>query len=62
MPEVFISDQDLAARYCVARPTIWRWHRQQPDFPRVVKLSPGCARWKLSEIEEWEASRAKVVV
>lgn len=54
MNETFLSDQDLAKRWGIARPTVWRWHRERPDFPRVVKLTPGCARWRLSDIERWE--------
>ena len=58
MNPAYLSDQDLARRWGVARPTIWRWHREQAEFPRCVKLAPGCSRWKLSEIEEWEAHQA----
>lgn len=30
-----------------------------PTFPRPIKLTPGCTRWRLSEIEAWEQSKAK---
>ena len=56
MGEYYLSDKDLSARWGVARPTIWRWHRQKPSFPKCVKLTAGCSRWRLSEIEAWEAS------
>jgi prophage regulatory protein len=58
MQETFLSDKDLAARWGVSRPTVWRWAKEQPDFPQVVKLTPGCARWRLSHIEAWESARA----
>lgn len=58
MPQTYLSDVDIAKRYGIARPTVWRWHREQRDFPRVVKLTPGCARWKLSDIESWERNQA----
>lgn len=60
MPQTFLSDIDIADRYGIARPTVWRWHRERGDFPRVVKLTPGCARWRLSDIESWEKSQANV--
>lgn len=60
MQETFLSDNQLADRYGVSRITVWRWHKVKPDFPRVIKLSEGCARWRLSEIEAWESSRALV--
>lgn len=53
----YVSDKDLAARYRVDRLTVWRWHREQRGFPRVIKLTPGCSRWRLDDIEAWEATR-----
>lgn len=55
---MFLSDKQVAARYGVTRPTIWGWARDEPTFPRPIKLSPGCTRWKLSEIEAWETTKA----
>ncbi|WP_367115742.1 helix-turn-helix transcriptional regulator [Tabrizicola sp.] len=57
-PEVFLSDFELAGRYGVHRSTPWRWVKSVPDFPKPTSLSPGCTRWKLSEVEAWEARRA----
>lgn len=59
-PETYLSDNQLAARYSVHRTTPWRWAKSDPNFPKPVTLTPGCTRWKLSEIEAWEASRATV--
>ncbi len=59
MAETFLRDTDLAARYGVARNTVWRWQRERSDMPRPVRLSPGCTRWRLSEIEAWEAAKAE---
>jgi len=53
---MYVSDKQLAARYGVTRPTIWRWVRENIVFPRPVCLSPGCTRWRLAEIEAWERS------
>lgn len=57
-PETYLTDIQLAARYSVHRTTPWRWVKTDPTFPQPVKLSPQCSRWKLSEIEAWEVSRA----
>ena len=57
MPETYLSDIEISKRYSVARPTVWRWHREQSDFPRAIRLTPGCTRWKLSEIEAWESAQ-----
>jgi prophage regulatory protein len=58
MKEVYVTDAQLAARYGVHRSTIWRWVKTAPQFPEQVVFSPGCTRWKLSEIEAWESRRA----
>lgn len=55
---MYLSDKQLSERFGVTRPTIWRWHRTDPNFPRAVSLSPGCTRWKLVDIEAWESTRA----
>jgi prophage regulatory protein len=57
MPEIYLSDLQLATRYGVHRTTMWRWVTSGSGFPPPVNLSAGCTRWKLSDIEAWEASR-----
>lgn len=57
MSHTYCSDTQLALRYSVHRSTLWRWVKTDPTFPQPVKLSAGCTRWKLSEIEAWDASK-----
>jgi prophage regulatory protein len=52
----YISDKQLSERLEVSRQTIWRWVREG-NLPKPIKLGSNCARWKLSEIEAWEASK-----
>lgn len=47
----FLSDSQLAAAFNVHRATIWRW-TAAGILPRPIKLSTGCTRWKLSDIEQ----------
>ena len=54
--ETYLSDRQLAERYKVHRTTLWRWVERN-QFPKPVKLSPGCTRWKLSDVEAWEAKQ-----
>jgi len=54
---IYLSDQQVANRYGLTRQTVWRWVRTDPNFPRPVKLTPGCTRFKLSEVEAWEAAK-----
>ncbi len=52
----YLSDTDLAARFGVVRQTIWRWVADG-RFPKPIKLSTGCTRWRGEDVEAWEASR-----
>lgn len=56
--QIYIQDAQVAARYGVNRASIWRWLKTDQTFPRPVSLSPGCSRWKLAELEAWEAAKA----
>jgi prophage regulatory protein len=55
---MFLSDKQLAERYGVNRVTIWRWRRTDSTFPGPVTLSPGCVRFRLSDVEQWEKAKA----
>lgn len=57
MPETYLSDHLVARRYGVHRSTPWRWAKSDPTFPRPVTLTAGCTRWRLSDLETWEAAR-----
>jgi len=56
MNNLYQSDKQLANRYKVTRQTLWRWVRHC-KFPEPIKLSAGCTRWKLSDVEKWEAEK-----
>ena len=58
MDTIYLSDRGLALRYETSRATIWRWVRGA-GLPSPIKLSSGCTRWKLSEIEQWEMARER---
>jgi prophage regulatory protein len=59
MAEVYLSNRQIGARYNVHHLTPRRWLKDDPTFPRPVKLTPGCTRWKLSDIEKWEAAKSE---
>ena len=52
---LYLSVDQVAARLGVSRDTIWRWKRNG-SFPKAMKLSGRTTRWRLSDIEAWEAS------
>lgn len=55
MDRTYLSDTQVAARFSVSRATVWRWIRSS-EFPQPVKLSPGCTRWRLADVEKWETA------
>lgn len=55
----FLSVKHIAGRLGVSPATIWRWAREVPDFPKPVRLSAGCTRWREAELVEFEESRMR---
>lgn len=44
------SDIQLAEFFGVSRATIWRWTKEG-RLPQPVRISAGCTRWRLDQIE-----------
>lgn len=57
MSKFYVKDTDVANRFGVDRATIWRWSKNG-KFPKPIKISDGCTRWLLREIENWEEEQA----
>ena len=55
--QAFLSDRQVAQRYSVSRQTPWGWLKKDASFPKPVSLSPGCTRWRLSDLEAWEIAQ-----
>jgi prophage regulatory protein len=53
-PSIYAQDIHLASRYSVTRATIWRW-TAEGRIPQPIKLSPGCARWRIDDLESFES-------
>lgn len=54
MQQKYIPDTAVAERYGISRVTVWRWVAAG-RLPKPVRLSPGCTRWSLAELEAAEA-------
>lgn len=55
MRQIYIPDTAVAERYGINRITVWRW-AAAGRIPKPVKLSPGCTRWRISDLEAVEAT------
>lgn len=55
---IYLTDRQAGERYSVHRNTIHRWARTSArGFPRPVKLGDNCTRWRLTDLEAWEAQQ-----
>lgn len=52
--ERYLDVRQTASRYSSSPTTLWRWVKTRPDFPSPVKIGPGCTRWRLSDLLEFE--------
>lgn len=50
----FLSKKELRQRYNIAYSTVYEWINAG-ILPQPYKLGPKMIRWKLSELEQWEA-------
>ena len=56
MEETYLKDTVVAKRHGVHRTTPWRWSTKGTGFPKPVMLSPGCTRWRLSDLGSGEGA------
>ena len=41
----------------IALPTLWRWLKERPDFPRSRKIGPRCTVFDAGELAAWRDSQ-----
>ena len=49
--KIWLTDTEVGARFGSTRQWVWTQARNNPQFPRSVKITP---RWCLQEIEAFE--------
>lgn len=57
--QIYLSDNQVADRYGIKRGSVWRWTKENENFPKPVRFSKGCVRWSISELEAYEAKQAE---
>lgn len=53
----YIRVAKLAPELAVSVPTVWRWLKEDPTFPKPVKLSARVTAWRISDVESWIQSK-----
>ena len=58
LPEetVYLSADSVARRYDASKSSVWRWIKEG-KLPKPVKILTGLTRWKLADLEAWEAEQ-----
>lgn len=51
---LYLSVDQVAARFSVSKDSIWRW-RRDGEFPAPIKLGGRTTRWRLADIKDWES-------
>ena len=44
----------------LSKSTVWGLSRNDPTFPKPVKITSNCTGWKASEVYDWIESRERV--
>ncbi len=47
----YLTDRQVAARYSIARTTVWKW-AADGVIPRPVKIAPNAARWPVDVLDD----------
>tara|TARA_B100000780_G_scaffold251179_1_gene197695 strand:+ start:640 stop:873 length:234 start_codon:yes stop_codon:yes gene_type:complete len=55
--QLYLSASQVANRLGLSRTSIWRYLRDDPNFPQPYRFGKTTRRWSLAEIQEWEQSR-----
>ncbi|WP_373190806.1 helix-turn-helix transcriptional regulator [Halomonas sp.] len=55
----FLTVRQVADRLAISVPTVWRWARERPDFPKPHRIGPAATRWRLDDLEAWEAKQGE---
>ncbi|MBA2660086.1 MAG: AlpA family phage regulatory protein [Nitrosospira sp.] len=49
----YIRAKRLAPQLAISEPTLWRWLKKDPTFPKPVKLSARVTAWLIADIQTW---------
>lgn len=60
--EAMISAKTLATLFDKGISTVWRNCQKDPDFPRPIRLGPGCTRFKVGDIRAYLAVKASAPI
>jgi predicted DNA-binding transcriptional regulator AlpA len=51
--DALMTEAEVCAYLQIDRVTLYRWRRDNPKFPKAIKLGGRLIRWKRAKIEAW---------
>ena len=58
MNPTHVDVKEAASRFSVSVSTWWRWVAAG-RAPQPIKLSPGCTRWAVSDLDAWAEEKLR---
>ena len=52
----FFDIHGVAKRYGIKAATVYAW-MAQGRIPQPIRLTPGCSRWSLDDLKDWEEQK-----
>lgn len=53
---ILVRPSQMKAVMGLSRSVAYRLLRDDPKFPRLIQLSPGCVAWDVEELKRWKAA------
>lgn len=53
-----LRPQQAADLLGISRPTLWRWIKERPDFPKPIRLSSRCTVIDQAELIAWRDAQS----
>jgi predicted DNA-binding transcriptional regulator AlpA len=53
----FLTINGVAQRYATTKHSVYRWLRDDRDFPKPIRLPGKTLRWSPADLEAWESTR-----
>jgi predicted DNA-binding transcriptional regulator AlpA len=50
----FLTINGVAQRYATTKHSVYRWLRDDRDFPKPIRLPGKTLRWSAADLEAWE--------
>ena len=54
-----LRPKDAADRLGISLSSLYRWAKDRPDFPTIIKLGPKTSGWSAEDLDDWLSKQYK---